>query len=584
MRDSTARGSRTSAIEVVAVMGDTVVDVKLCVARRRRPWLAATSALCLLASGIAFKLSLDHAAVNAAALKLHLATHHPAYSFRPVAQSSAIAIALVAGLGLALATAVAALLRSRRDHATYRVGTAPGVDLPLERAPRTDFPLIALVDDGFVFTVAGDVSGELIIDGGCVSLAELAVSDHARPSSLVATRSIFTRPSSLVTRPPSLVAKPSIVARPSALVANAIELPIPRGTTFRARFGNVVVHASSVDTPPATSLRPRRSISRAALAGVAVTLLFHGGLLTLLQVDGPDAGPSICPVVLDETASSGELVSIDSFDDRADGYAQNEDRTGGGDGEESDRTPGLRLAPIDEIHIDRLPGADPLPPTFVRDEAIELARHAGLLDSAALQSSIASLSMSSDFGDSFGAGGLYGTYESAAAADAFAVRRRFAPEGGGTGWGAICDDEAPCRYGTMGHGRGTGEGYALGSRAGGRGSTHVARVPDVVALGRPTQTGGIPVEVLRRYFKHKSNELTACFEAALLARAPQSETVVTDFIVAPDGTVYGARASGDDDVAACVSTVVSSIEFPAPDGGQAVRVSYPLQFRVPGAS
>ncbi|HEY4176704.1 MAG TPA: AgmX/PglI C-terminal domain-containing protein [Kofleriaceae bacterium] len=546
MREYTAaRSPRTSAIEVVAQMGDTVIDVKQCVAQRRsRTWLVATSALCLLTSALAFNASLDRAAENAAALLQHLATKHPAYSFRPIAQSPAISVVVLAGLGIALVTAVAALLRGRRERSDYRVGTAPGVDLALASTADAAFPLFVRIGDAYVVTVTNDLLGELSVDGAAVSLAELAQGHSARPSSRV---------------------------------ANAIEIPIPRRAKIRVGFGAVIVHASSIDEPLPISLRPRAVISRTAIASAAVALALYGGITSLefeleLDADAEDGGIAIWP----GEPIDGELV--DAIGDDDGGTSTHDDDSGTSTHDDGSEDVAY-LAPTLQLQF-REPGPPQLVPVgLARELAIASALHAGWLDSAALRTGITSLVASTDLRGGFDGTGVY--RESSSTAAMFADRRRFAPDGGGTGWGALCDDG--CRYSTLGHGNGTGEGYDPRSRSIRGGREHLTRVPDSIALGRPTQSGGIPVEILRRYFKRKSDELSGCFEKALLATPTLSGTVVTDFIVAPDGSVHGASASGAGDLATCVSSVVSSMKFPAPDGGQAVRVSYPLQFRVPGA-
>src|SRR5690348_17506604 len=123
--------------------------------------------------------------------------------------------------------------------------------------------------------------------------------------------------------------------------------------------------------------------------------------------------------------------------------------------------------------------------------ALPYARQAGILGNAALTQggAFASLTgtgdISSGFDDSNIYGGLLGN-EAGEMQGGFGYGRSgFGPGGGGTGWGTI----GTGRYGTIGHGSGTGEGYGVG---GGRGGMHgrTAAVPSV-RIGQPDAVGDL---------------------------------------------------------------------------------------------
>jgi hypothetical protein len=66
---------------------------------------------------------------------------------------------------------------------------------------------------------------------------------------------------------------------------------------------------------------------------------------------------------------------------------------------------------------------------------------------------------------------------------------------------------------------------------------------------------------IRRALRHRSEALAAC-----LAKKPFDETphwVNARFVIAPDGHVAGATASGGDEVAECITEAILAVRFPA---------------------
>jgi hypothetical protein len=222
-------------------------------------------------------------------------------------------------------------------------------------------------------------------------------------------------------------------------------------------------------------------------------------------------------------------------------------------------------------------------PQLARQQAIEQARTAGILGSAALTQggAFASLTgtgdISSGFDDSNIYGGLLGN-EAGEMNGGFGYGRSgFGPGGGGTGWGTI----GTGRYGTIGHGSGTGDGYGVGGGRGGmRGRT--AAVP-TVSIGQPNSQGDLDKAIIRRYIKRNLAKITYCYEKQLLANPSLSGTVQTQFFITPNGTVGSATGSGvDGTVSSCVAEVIKQIEFPKPKGGGSVTVNYPFIFHSSG--
>src|SRR5699024_5039476 len=118
------------AIEIAAMLGDSVVDVKHCMDPRSGKVTPATwgflagGLACLLASATAFYVSVDTAAANREGLARHVAAKKPAYSFRPDTVGAGTSGLAFGGLALGLLGMTAGLARARRERQSpyYRIG------------------------------------------------------------------------------------------------------------------------------------------------------------------------------------------------------------------------------------------------------------------------------------------------------------------------------------------------------------------------------------------------------------------------------------------------------------------------------
>src|SRR5882672_739951 len=214
-----------AAIEVAAMLGDSVVGVKHCIDPRGgkiapATWgLVAGGAVCLLASAIAFCASVKTAADNHDRLDAWTRiAHRPAYAFRPARLGPAVDWVAFGGFGLAIVGLGLGIARMRRERVSpyYRIGTAPGVELAIEGAPAPAFPLIAPSGDDFVFQFAPGIDGELLQGGRAISLPELVAAGRARPS---------------------------------ASTPGAFALAIPRHARIRARAGRATFQIAAVSRP-----------------------------------------------------------------------------------------------------------------------------------------------------------------------------------------------------------------------------------------------------------------------------------------------------------------------------------------------
>jgi len=99
-----------------------------------------------------------------------------------------------------------------------------------------------------------------------------------------------------------------------------------------------------------------------------------------------------------------------------------------------------------------------------------------------------------------------------------------------------------------------------------------------VSIGQPTVTGDLDKAIIRRYVKRNIQKLTYCYEKELLQKPGLSGTINVSFGITTDGKVTSTTGSGvNANVATCVGSVISSIEFPKPKSGS-VQVTYPLTF------
>ena len=110
----------------------------------------------------------------------------------------------------------------------------------------------------------------------------------------------------------------------------------------------------------------------------------------------------------------------------------------------------------------------------------------------------------------------------------------------------------------------------------------VAKPPIVptVSVGQPTTLGDLDKAIIRRSVTRNIQKLKYCYEKALVTKSKLAGTVLTKFAIDANGVVAKCEASGVDPlVATCIADVIKGIEFPKPEGGDVVLVTYPFTFR-----
>jgi pSer/pThr/pTyr-binding forkhead associated (FHA) protein len=542
------------AVEVAAMLGDSVVGVKHCIDPKggkvtTQTWaMFAIGAVALIAFAVSFWKAVDNAAYNHGSYEYWTQTlKKPGYSHRPRMLSNGYDFIAFGGLLASIITMTAAVARMRKEQESpwVRIGTAPGVEFPLEQSPSPEFSLVSPHGDDFAFNFVPGMEGEMVVNGQSTSLAELASQGRTTIS------------------------------------------PIPANAKIRVRTGKTTFLVSSVPRPKRHAMPLFAALESKVLMYFAGSLTVHMGFWLLLQqVPVEDSGLNVDLASLEDTSTRSNSSSQDDPPP-----PEEEDKPD--DGEDESGGTGTAMA-LDEGKMgkkdsDRAEGQYKMQknqddPQLARQQAIEQARNAGILGNTALVQggAFASLTgtgdISSGFDDSNIYGGLLGN-EAGEMQGGFGFGRSgFGPGGGGTGWGTI----GTGRYGTIGHGSGTGSGYGVGGGRGGmRGRS--SAVP-TVSIGQPNAQGDLDKAIIRRYIKRNIQKITYCYEKQLLAKPGLSGTVSTQFFITPNGNVASSTGSGvDPEVANCVADVIKGIEFPKPKGGGGVQVNYPFTFRPAGA-
>jgi TonB family protein len=142
----------------------------------------------------------------------------------------------------------------------------------------------------------------------------------------------------------------------------------------------------------------------------------------------------------------------------------------------------------------------------------------------------------------------------------------------------------PGHLGTVGDRRGSGSPYGRGDQVAALGHRK-ARAPEIV-LAPPTTRGTLDKEIIRRVVRSHLNEIRFCYEQSLLRRPSLSGRVVVQFTIAPTGRVLVSALQSstiaEPALSSCVVEATRRWEYPRPDRGGLVSVSYPFQLTPAG--
>jgi hypothetical protein len=549
------------AVEVAAMLGDSVIGVKHCMDPRSGKVTSATWGLlaagvaCLLVSAGAFAASVRAEAANADRFATWTRVEHkPAHAFRPDSLGLGVDWLAFGGLAFGLVGLTLGVLRVRGERTSpyYRIGTAPGVELATEHAPLPAFPLVAPSGDDFVFNYGAGIDGELILDGKSTPLAELAAAGRSRPS---------------------------------ASTAGAIEVPIPPRARIRARAGQTTFMISAVARPRRHAAPSWAGFENRALSYIGGSLAVHLGIWAFLQAIPAEAsGLNLQIGTIEET---GILVKGAAQIDAPPVKPEDHGEAGGAQGAEATKMAlpsGASGNPATKADGRMQVAHTQDQAQLSRDEAIQAAISAGILGSERMLSGVRTLSSNNDFASGFDTANMNGAINGADGGGA-----------GGFGGGVTGNDvgggclQAPCgtigtggRYNTIGTGPRAGSRFGLRDSGGPGGHGHEAVLPHI---GDPAISNGSDYSksIVRRYIRRHLNEIGYCYEKQLLAHPDLGGEILVKFLISPSGAVQSATGTGfDHEVASCLSGVIGSIEFPKPGDGAGVQVNYPFSFHPTG--
>lgn len=109
-----------------------------------------------------------------------------------------------------------------------------------------------------------------------------------------------------------------------------------------------------------------------------------------------------------------------------------------------------------------------------------------------------------------------------------------------------------------------------------------ATQPDTVVVDGPVILGALPRSVITDAITTELGAIRGCYERSLQRDPTLQGQVVVKFVIDKVGAVASAETKssdvGDAEMEACINDVILGIEFPAPEGGGIVIVSYPFVF------
>ena len=545
------------AVEITAMLADSVVSVKHIASPRGGQVTAATAAilaaaaLLLGASALAFAAGVRNEAHNAGSLRRWTEVDGKAAAdWRPRRMGLGwdwLAFGGAAG-GVALLVLGASRRGRERGRPEYVVGEGAGVDHPLELPAEAGraLQLVAPRGDRFVLRA---------IPGGAI---ERLVDGRAEP----------------------------VAGREVALAA---------GARYRLASGQCSFLVSSVPPPRRHRAGLLPVWDRSILVAAGLSLVAHLGLVALLDSIAPDARA----LGDDPLGAEGRLTLV-RVQPREEPAA--EPPPSGQDGESGEGRSGTRMA-LTEGRMGERDASAPdgryqiadrgAPPALARARAVERARRAGVLGILHQRQAFASLTGTADIASGLDSvdiyGGLIGADARAAAGGWGYGLEGVGPggggpgwgtigvvdSGGGLGWGATCGEGTPptCGAGLIGHGTGTGSGLPR----------RRPKAP-TVAITNTSSIGDLDANIIRRHVRRKLPAIRHCYERALVSHQELAGTVLVRFQISPLGVVQGAvaRGMGEGGVEGCVAEAIRSIQFPRPKGGGMVDVRYPFVFQPAG--
>ncbi len=562
--------SGAPAVEIAAMMGESVVDVRHVMnpmSGKVTPItyaLFGIGALMIVLATVSFFTAVGNASYNKAKLEdwtnprdpRDANKPHPTRekrsrrSFRERHISIAYDWMTFGGFAAGLVCMTFGLVRIRRERVSpfYRIGDAPGVEFATNSSGGGAFPLVGPVGNDFYFNFNQSMEGEMMVDGQSIPLAELQQQGKARPSA----------------------------AAPGAMAVH-----IAPKTRFRVRSGGNTFLISSVTKPRAQPVPLFANVESRAVAFVAASAIAHLGFWWILQLVEPTPKGALSSLgVQDARYSPSEQNAAEEDKEEEEDTLEKNNEDSGGTGTAMMHEEG-KMGKKDSKREKGQYAMEKTQetPQLAKNKQLDEARQAGALGVLKAQQggAFASLTGTGDFSsgldDANVYGGLWGDEVGEMQGGYGFGRSGTGPGGGGTGWGTI----GTGRYGTIGHGSGTGKGYGVGGGRGGMGGRG-SPVPKVT-IGQAQATGDLDKAIIRRYIQRNKRKIKNCYDRQLLVNANLKGTVRSSFTIMPAGNVINSTATGvSGAVSSCVAAVIGTIKFPKPKGGGVVNVKYPFRF------
>ncbi|MFH0901496.1 MAG: AgmX/PglI C-terminal domain-containing protein [Pseudomonadota bacterium] len=536
-----------SAIEVAAMLADSVITVK----HLTNPRIGKVSAftcglfaaglfgllLCVIAVGHGVRV----ATTNKAALEQWVEVERKApIDFRPIRMSVGWDLMGMLGLsgGLFVLTWGLARYVEERKSPYFRIGRSRDVEFPTDCVPDESFPLVSPQGDQFVFSRAAQMRGEMSVDGKITALDQLPLT-----------------------------------------------MPIPAGARIRAEAGPNTFLVSSVPAPKRHGYTLLSSLDRRLTGFLTGAAAAHFIFLALLYALPPPSSMLYGDILGDnERMTKIQLKPPEEPKQMEDLSKGKEDKSGGTGTKQAGEEGKMGKKDSTRQSGQYAMKNNSVDPQLARMQALDKARSAGIL--GALRSNqggaFASLTATGDFSSGIDDrdvyGGLIGNEVGEMQGGFGYGIAGTGPGGGGTGLGTI----GLGRYGTIGHGSGTGSGYGIGSGRGGMRGRSASQ--PVVHIANATTNGALDPNIIRRYIRQKLPVIKHCYEKQLVVKPSLAGTVTTQFTISGTGSVIAVKAKGmgDSSVENCVAGAIQSIQFPRPEGGGLVSVTYPFTFEPAG--
>ncbi len=544
----------TRVAEVIAVYGDTVLDVQHVGQREERrasapTWMALGGLLAL--GGVAmfgYEASRDWDGYREAA-QAAVVDGAPT----PVKPGTGLG-----GLGLGLALlglvpfSVGAIRLSDASQRDYSIGEGHEASFPMDggKLPsRERFPLVEDEDGELTLSFTADMDGEVHYDGEQLSLDSLVKSGRAR-------------------------------AR-----GDRFSFALPAGANCRLAHDGVNFFVNSV--APGARLARKGETDKPFWLYNGGSLAVLGGLILFGQMIPEDVGA----MSLDEDEGVQRFVGYMSQPNESEPEPEPEpeeaeevetSEEAGGQGQRA-RGPegkmGNPKTPASNNHY-AIKGTSAVPRLGRSSSALADASNAGILGLMQDEPSSMFAALDGSYAEGDADANFWGNITGAQPGEAYGVGGLglvgTGRQGGGTGEGTIGLGNVP----TIGHGSGGGPGTRVGRGAGfGDRTPRRARKP---RIGKVKLNGSLDKDTIRRIVRAHINEVRHCYQQGL-ARDPNLKGRVSiQFQIGGTGKVILAVPQSsnlkDGRVGQCVAKAVRRWKFPRPRGGGSTLVTYPFVF------